>query len=79
MPLAHMIGYIAVLKSLHEDLEQLGIYMEEVQNSLREGRDFLNKAEILSKTLDVRMGSGSRDYEALMNFLEHLKKSSDSK
>jgi hypothetical protein len=79
MPLAHVIGYIAVLKSLYEDLEQLRIYMEEIQTSLQVGQDFLTKAEILSKTLEIRMDSGSRDYEALLNFLEHLKKTSDPK
>ena len=78
MPLAHVVGYIAVLKSLYEDLEQLRLYMEEVQTSLQAGQDFLNKAETLSRTLDIRMSSGSRDYEALLNFLEHLKKSLDS-
>jgi hypothetical protein len=79
MPLAHIVGYMAVLKSLYEDLEQLRVYMEAVQTSLEEGRDLLDKAEILSKTLDLRMSSGSRDYEELLNFLEHLRKSADSK
>lgn len=77
MPLAHIIGYVTVLKSLYEDLEQLRVYMEAVQTSLQEGRDFLDKAEILSKTLDIRMTSGSKDYEMLLNFLEHLKDSKE--
>jgi hypothetical protein len=77
MPLAHMVGYISILKSLHEDLQQLRLYMAEVQSSLQEGQDFLDKAEALSKTLDIRMKTGSRDHEALLNFFEDLGKSPD--
>ncbi len=64
-----LVSYIAILESLYEDFNQLHFYAEEARTSLDIALEALEKAQKLSRILEVRIKSGRKNQETLVSFL----------